>query len=202
MAKNTKEQILVSALELFSEKGYLGATTKDIAARAGVSEVTLFRHFQTKENLFIKVIEHFSFLPKLKKLTLELEDKPVEDSLKLLARAFLERLRVKKALIRIILSELPRYPEIIKESYHKIIEDILKELSLYFKKLQERGLLRETIPSQIFAQAFLGLFFSYFHSKEIKGFNFQEGLTEEEITQYFVDIFLKGVLRETKEGKK
>ncbi len=202
MAKDTKKRILESALKLFSEKGYLGAATKDIATTAGVSEVTLFRHFQTKENLFIKVIEHFSFLPKLKELTLELEDKPVEDSLKLLAMAFLERLRVKKALIRIILSELPRYPEIIRDSYQKIIEDILKELSLYFKRLQERGLLRESIPSQIFAQAFLGLFFSYFHSKEIKGLNFKEGPSEEEVIKHYVDIFLKGVLKEAEEGKK
>ncbi|RMG73353.1 MAG: TetR/AcrR family transcriptional regulator, partial [Nitrospirae bacterium] len=41
----TRKALLESALELISEKGYLGATTREIAMRAGVSEITLFRHF-------------------------------------------------------------------------------------------------------------------------------------------------------------
>ncbi|MEM2265151.1 MAG: helix-turn-helix domain-containing protein [Nitrososphaerota archaeon] len=58
----TEDKLLQAALELFSEKGYLGATTKEIAKRAGVSELTLFRHFKSKENLFTAVLNRYSFL--------------------------------------------------------------------------------------------------------------------------------------------
>ncbi|MEN3039537.1 MAG: helix-turn-helix domain-containing protein, partial [Candidatus Kryptonium sp.] len=63
MRKNTRDQILSSALKLFSERGFLGATTKEIARQAGISEVTLFRHFSNKEKLFISVLNKYAFLP-------------------------------------------------------------------------------------------------------------------------------------------
>ena len=48
----TKERIMAAARELFEQKGFAAATTKEIAALAGVSEVTLFRHFESKRSLF------------------------------------------------------------------------------------------------------------------------------------------------------
>ena len=41
-------------LKFFSENGYAGARTRLIAEKAGFSEMTLFRKFKTKENLFKK----------------------------------------------------------------------------------------------------------------------------------------------------
>ena len=49
---NTREKIMAAARELFEQKGFAAATTKEIALRAGVSEVTLFRHFRTKRGLY------------------------------------------------------------------------------------------------------------------------------------------------------
>lgn len=48
----TRNKIMEMALTLFSEQGYNNTTTKQIADKAGVNEITLFRHFGTKENLF------------------------------------------------------------------------------------------------------------------------------------------------------
>ncbi len=56
MAGETEKKILDAALKLFAEKGYTGATTRVIAEEAGVSELTLFRKFKTKENLFDAII--------------------------------------------------------------------------------------------------------------------------------------------------
>ncbi len=55
--KEKKDLILKASLEVFSEKGYQSATTLEISRKAGVSEMTLFRHFQTKNNLFIDTIK-------------------------------------------------------------------------------------------------------------------------------------------------
>jgi AcrR family transcriptional regulator len=68
MAKDTREKILEAVLKLFSMKGYLGATTTEIAEKAGIAELTLFRHFTSKDKLFEEVMSVYSFLPALKGL--------------------------------------------------------------------------------------------------------------------------------------
>jgi len=47
-----RSALLEAARELFEEKGYAGATTREIADRAGVNEGLIFRHFECKANLF------------------------------------------------------------------------------------------------------------------------------------------------------
>jgi len=48
----TRQQLLDAAAAVFVERGYAGATTKEIARRAGVSEGTIYRHFADKRELF------------------------------------------------------------------------------------------------------------------------------------------------------
>lgn len=48
---STERRILAAARAVFEEEGFRGATTRKIAERAGVNEVTLFRHFASKEAL-------------------------------------------------------------------------------------------------------------------------------------------------------
>ena len=56
MRDETKQKILKAALKEFAEKGYKGATTRVIADKAGFTEMTLFRKFKTKKNLFSAVL--------------------------------------------------------------------------------------------------------------------------------------------------
>lgn len=56
-----KKQILQSAIGVFVEKGYNGSTTKEIAKAANISEVTLFRHFASKSEIFMESIEPILF---------------------------------------------------------------------------------------------------------------------------------------------
>ena len=51
-AQNTKERLLDAAAGVFVERGYARATTKGIAAAAGVAEGTIYRHFADKSELF------------------------------------------------------------------------------------------------------------------------------------------------------
>ena len=53
----TRERILDAAARTFSLEGIQGATTRQIARKAGVNEVTLFRHFKSKEQLLGAVLE-------------------------------------------------------------------------------------------------------------------------------------------------
>jgi TetR/AcrR family transcriptional regulator len=52
-----RQQLLAHAIELFSQRGFSGTRTKDIAAACGVSEGILFRHFATKEDLYRAILE-------------------------------------------------------------------------------------------------------------------------------------------------
>ncbi|MEV0284817.1 MULTISPECIES: TetR family transcriptional regulator [unclassified Kribbella] len=52
-AERTRERLLTAALELFAERGYDGTSAGEIAARAGVTEMTFFRHFPSKASLLV-----------------------------------------------------------------------------------------------------------------------------------------------------
>ena len=54
--KKTKELIIKSATTLFSEKGYQYTTIREIAKLAKVNDLTVYRHFQNKENLFSEMV--------------------------------------------------------------------------------------------------------------------------------------------------
>lgn len=70
--QETREKILKAALSLFGEKAYDATSTREIAERAGVNHLTLFRHFGSKEVIFREsVVNHVSngdFLDEVKTL--------------------------------------------------------------------------------------------------------------------------------------
>ena len=57
-AGDRRRQIAEVAMRLFSERGFRGTTTKEIAQAAGVSEAIIFRHFATKEELYTAIIDY------------------------------------------------------------------------------------------------------------------------------------------------
>ncbi len=57
--EQTREALLHTAYEVFSEKGILGARMADIAQKAGVSHGTVFLHFETQETLITQVVAHY-----------------------------------------------------------------------------------------------------------------------------------------------
>lgn len=52
-----RQAILETASQLFSERGFRGVTTRDLASAVGVSEPVLYEHFSTKEELYSAIIE-------------------------------------------------------------------------------------------------------------------------------------------------
>src|SRR5579863_4027369 len=51
-----RDRIMVAARELFTERGYSGAHTKDIAERSGVTEPFLYRHFSSKDEMYTATV--------------------------------------------------------------------------------------------------------------------------------------------------
>jgi AcrR family transcriptional regulator len=134
---STKEKIIDAAFGLFSQKGYLGTTTKEIALHAGVSEVTLFRHFGSKESIFEEVIQSKSFLPDLKNLIPKLENLSLKDTLLEIATENIKKLIMKKGAIKIFFSEVDRYPERVKESHNNMCNALDNTLITFLKSKKE-----------------------------------------------------------------
>lgn len=192
--ERTRQKILEAGLRLFSEKGFIGATTKEIAKEAGIAEITLFRHFPTKDSLFEEVISEYSFLPTMRNLLPEIRQLPYENALNELANRFLDNLFLRKDLIRIMQSEIQRYPEQIQKVYNSLIDEVIGTLASYFEEMQRKGILRE-FDAPMGARAFLGMFFSYFNAQEFKmRKKFREDDREKTIHEY-VKIFARGTQR-------
>jgi AcrR family transcriptional regulator len=191
---NTKELLLQATLKLISEKGYLGATTKEIASEAGVTEITLFRNFGSKELLFEEVLKTYTFLPKLKELLPELEGLSCDEALVLIATRFLLTLKDRKSMIKIMYSEVTSYPDKIREVYNHFIDEMRGTLASYFEELQGRGVLRKNISAEMAARVFLWVLFSYFRSEEImRPAGMRKQVMEKQVRE-MVDIFIHGTL--------
>ncbi len=54
---DTKNKLLAAGLELFTGKGFAGASTREIVERAGVTKPSLYYHFSSKEDLYRVLIE-------------------------------------------------------------------------------------------------------------------------------------------------
>ena len=55
-----KERLIITTIDIIHELGIQGLSTREIAKREGVSEATLFRHFKSKKDLLIAVLEYYS----------------------------------------------------------------------------------------------------------------------------------------------
>jgi len=193
---DTKERLLGATMKLVSEKGYLGATTREIAQEAGVSEITLFRHFGSKEKLFVGMLGQYTFLPHLKELRPRLDELPYEEALYIVATQFLLMLKERKSFIKIMFSEVNHYPGKIRKVYNNTIDETRATLADYFMSLQKKRMLRNVSP-EASARTFLSMLVAYFRSEEImRGLDItKKGKMDREVRE-IVDIFVHGTLKE------
>ncbi len=57
MAKDTKEKILATALELFSQNGYAGTNVRELTASLGLVKSSLYKHFESKEAIWNALLD-------------------------------------------------------------------------------------------------------------------------------------------------
>lgn len=193
---DTKDRILKASLSLFSKKGYLGTTTKEIAKKAGIAEVTLFRYFPSKTVLFEETINSYSFLFTLKGLLPDLLEMDYSDALTEIAVRFLRKLSERKDLIKIMQAEIQIYPSKVKEIYHNFIDEIFRTLASYFREMQDRKVLENFNP-EIGARAFLGMFFSYFNAQKFLVHKQYKHSDDSAVIKEYVNIFVNGTLGKT-----
>lgn len=193
MKPSTKDKLLEAALEAMAERGYRGATTREIAARAGVCELTLFRHFGTKENLFRALLEKHSFTLMLKEILRSSKDEPVKNTLFKIGIELYKTMQKKKPIMRVVLSEVVLRPEPVARVLREMIYQNISELKNYFSSLQKKGLLKD-LSTEVMARSFMGSIFSFFHTEEIVLGRTLGKKRIEAFVENLTEIFLKGVL--------
>lgn len=62
MGGETKERILETALELFAQRGYLGTSMSDIAARLGITKAALYKHYAGKQEILDRIVQRMNEL--------------------------------------------------------------------------------------------------------------------------------------------
>src|SRR3954452_23590914 len=107
----THQRLLDAASRVCAERGLHGATTREIADAAQVNEVTLFRHFGSKEKLIAALFER-SVAAQAESLTdPEPDADDLNDDLHRYARRFNQMLFEHEPLIRTLIGEAQRQPE-------------------------------------------------------------------------------------------
>lgn len=175
MADKTKQKILETALKEFSEKGYSGATTLNIAEKAGFSEKTLFRKFETKKNLFEMVITQHndSIMEDFNLLLVDDEFKTTHEFLELLIKNLANLVDNHFEFISLTMNESSRIP---KRTAPEIIP---YHLGKYIKK----NINNDEIDYPIFAITILSFLNSIMGDKH-KGWNF---VNHEEAIEKFIN---------------
>jgi TetR/AcrR family transcriptional repressor of mexJK operon len=135
---NTHEKIINAAKELFEKKGFAAATTKEIADLAGVSEVTLFRHFESKRRLFEETL-HSCIHPYRIDEYLENEAAyDLEIDLKKIAYSMLNAYSQSAPILRMIMRDKIRnsaHEVNLKKNEHHSEQTLVK----YFEAMKQNG---------------------------------------------------------------
>lgn len=193
-----RSQILRVAIKLFSQHGFSGTTTKEIARAAGVSEAMVFRHFATKSELYSAILDHKAC------------EGGLHNPFELIGDAMEKRddPAVFYGLMRHALDQHEQDPEFMRLLMHSALEGheladmfvvqnivpMYDFLSEYIRRRQEEGGIRADIKPKVIVRAFVGMMIhhalnnSLWDSKRIL-----VNISNEEAARAFSEILLCGI---------
>ena len=187
----TEQKIVDATIFLLDKKGMNGTTTKKIAKKAEVSEVTVFRKFKSKDNLLkiAKIYYSDYVLEKISDIFTNYEDTDLESLLKNTWWKLVNFLDNNMDIIKIALDELMSSPE-EEKMFSKFSDEVLKNLTNIFQEQIDKGKIRKINPSAaaltVFSVIVEGIIFWKFESK----------VSNDDINKYlddFLDIFINGI---------
>lgn len=191
MAKKTKDKILEAAIVLMSERGYSQVSVKEIAECASVSEMTVFRHFETKMGILQALIQKYSYVPFFEQFFSEKLSGDVEKDLTQIANTYLSFMEKNKAIFLIAIQErgtLPQLSELISDENTKQLQHLIAN---YFEQLIEEGKIKKVDPKGQ-AIVFLSTLFGFFVSLTISEQHFLQG-QQQLFIRNTVDTFINGI---------
>lgn len=155
METDNRTKLLEVAARIFAQSGYRGTTTRGVAQEAGVNEVTLFRHFGSKDALIREAMNH---LYETEVPTLPAEPGDPTDEVMRWARAWYEHMHARRRAHRKLLGEFEEHPEIMDCT--KASTDF-ERTGQYFARLQAEGRLAPDADIHAATHLLLGALFAH-----------------------------------------
>ena len=190
-------QILRVAMRLFSQRGFRGTTTKEIALAAGVSEAMVFRHFATKEQLYSAILDHKACLHEtmdplhvVGEAVARKDDRGVFEGLALDA---LNRHDCDPQFHRLLLHSALEEHELAAMFWEKFVKRVYRILGKYIRERQRDGAMIDLDPL-VMVRAFIGMIIH--HSLNNNLWDRQQQLlkvSNEAAAREFTNILLHGV---------
>lgn len=190
-------QILRVAMRLFSQRGFRGTTTKEIALAAGVSEAMVFRHFATKEELYSAILDHKACvhesmdpLQVVAEAIAAKDDRAVFEGLALDA---LNQHDCDPEFHRLLLHSALEEHELAQMFWEKFVKRVYRTLRGYIRERQREGAIREVEPL-VMVRAFIGMIIH--HSLNNNLWDRKQQLlkiSNEAAAREFTEILLNGV---------
>jgi len=185
---SVRDQLLDAAAQLYAESGYRGATTRRIADQAGVNEITLFRHFGSKDALIREAISRAGAPLTAAALPATPRD-PVRE-LKEWARAHIAELRERRSLIRMCMGEIEEHPGIFSGE-NSPPAMAAKALSRYLRRLRDAHIAKAPFDEVAASTMLMGVLFADAMGRDIMPDMYQND-PDEALDQY-VRLFLRGI---------
>ena len=194
ITKIRRQDILTAAEKLFSQKGFNGTTTKDLATRAGVHEAVLFRYFKNKRELYRATIElklarnRPAALEQMEQAAADRNDRAFFEAL---AIGLLTRFEEDPSIPRLILrSALDGHepPKVALERQLRVEQPTLH----YIAKRTREGAFRKINPRHG-VYAFGAMLFGYIVRQQILGMAKHRKHDRKKVAEDFVTIFLDGI---------
>jgi AcrR family transcriptional regulator len=196
-AEDRRLQILRVAVSLFSQKGFGGTTTREIAQAAGVSEAMVFRHFATKQELYTAILDHKacsgdSMNPE-QMVAEALKQKDDRAVFEQLALGALEHHECDPEFQRLLLHSALEGHELAEMFFEKFIRRVYELLGGYITERQRDAAMIKIDPL-IVVRSFIGMIIH--HSLNNNLWDPKRRLlniSNEEAAKHFTDILLNGI---------
>jgi AcrR family transcriptional regulator len=136
-----REAILEAALDEFSARGFAAARLEDVAKRAGVAKGTIYLYFADKEALFQELVR-FQISPVMSAFETVLASplplkSLIDQAIEIFTREVFGTRR--KQVMRLIISEGPRFPALAEFYYREVLGPILKAVRARLQRALEHG---------------------------------------------------------------
>lgn len=185
---SVRDQLLDAAARLYAEAGYRGATTRRIATAAGVNEITLFRHFGSKDALIQEAIARAGSSDVLQ----HLPDPPRDPSRELRdwAWSHLTELRKRRALIRTCMGEIHEHPGIFPAE-NSPPSRATRALCRYLRRLRETGQAKAEFDEVTASTMLMGVLFADAMGRDIMVDMYRND--PEQALDEYVRLFLRSI---------
>lgn len=199
-AQQRRQQIVKVAAELFSQKGFNGTTTKEIADSAGVSEAIIFRHFPNKQALYSAIIDYKTrqtsrrMQEHLKEAASRKDDSAFFGSL---AFDLLEIHTKDPTLTRLLMFSGLEGHELSEMFFQSSVREVRDSVRRYIKQRIADGAFRE-VDAVVCARGFVGMILFHAQIRVIyKNTTCDDvKMSNRQIAINLVDLFLKGACKE------